>query len=175
MPIVSSYDSEQWPMFLRVNRRRRRAISSKSGGIRCVAGCNSIRRREVSRRSHAGNMRHGNWTMPLWLSISPTIPTPRWRNWGKCLRSVSWRFGKPDKACGLLEKKRCCTPNEMSPPVLSFKMSWPTWIQTNSSILTKVRWMKRASPLCSCATRPKGEGRRLWHQSSADQPHRRPS
>ncbi len=105
MPIVSSCDSEQWPMFLRVNRRRRRATSSKSGGIRCIAGCNSIRRREVSRRSHAGNMRHGNWTMPLWLSISPTIPTPRWRNWGKCLRSVSWRFGKPDKACGLLEKK----------------------------------------------------------------------
>ena len=43
--------------------------------------------------------------MPWWLSISPPIPMPRWRNWGKCFRSVPWRFGKPVIAYSSLEKK----------------------------------------------------------------------
>lgn len=50
-------------------------------------------------------MRLGNWTMPWWLNILPTTLMPRWRNWGKCLRSVPWPFGKPVAAYRSPEKK----------------------------------------------------------------------
>ncbi len=105
MPIVLTSDNELWRMFLRGDRERWPVTSSKSGGIPCIAGSSSIRRRGDSLPNPEGNMRPGNWTMPWWLNILPPIPTPPWRNSGRHLRSAPWQFGKPVTACRLLEKK----------------------------------------------------------------------
>jgi transposase len=43
--------------------------------------------------------------MPAWRNISRTIPTPPWRNWGRCLTSAPSQFGKPAAACSSREKK----------------------------------------------------------------------
>jgi len=50
-------------------------------------------------------MRPENWTMLSWLSISRPIPTPRCGNWGRCLRSAPWRFGKRVTGYRSLAKK----------------------------------------------------------------------
>lgn len=105
MLIVSTYDSEPWPMSLRGARERRRAISFRSGGIPCIAGSGSIRRRGRSLRKPGGNMPPANWTMLWWRSTLPTIPTRHWRNWGSDLPSARWRFGKPANGCSSPEKK----------------------------------------------------------------------
>lgn len=43
--------------------------------------------------------------MRWWPSISPSTPTRRWLNWGRCLWLVPWPSGKPANACRSPEKK----------------------------------------------------------------------
>jgi transposase len=92
-------------MFMPVETGNRPVRFSRSVEIPCIVGSGNLRPRAVWPHAPEGNMPRENWMMSWWPSISRSIPTRRWRNWGRSLLSAPWPCGKPVAGCRSPEKK----------------------------------------------------------------------